>query len=178
MKKLFKIAFGAAGFALLLVIAVLAYNALRGQAGPTPGVNEAREKAPDFAMTDDEGGSVKLSDMAGKPVVLNFWASWCPPCKAEMPDFEKVYKELGGEVHFMMVNLTGASETKQAAAAFIQGQGFTFPVYYDDSQQGARAYGIRSIPTTVFIDRDGSIAATAQGMMSEAALRERIEGIR
>ena len=86
--------------------------------------------APDFTVYDANGNPVKLSDFIGKPVVLNFWASWCPPCKSEMPDFQEVYQELGGQVQFLMVNTT-VSDTMADAKAFIQSMGYTFPVFYD-----------------------------------------------
>ena len=169
-----------AGLALLIVVAVIAYNALKEKVSPDdsiPPVSASdKQAAPDFTMIDWDGNSVKLSDMKGKPVVLNFWASWCPPCKSEMPDFETVYKELGGDVQFMMVDLTdGQRETKEIGAAYIESQGYTFPVYFDTLQEGSYAYNIRSIPTTVFIDKDGNIVKEVTGAMSETALRNGID---
>ena len=77
-------------------------------------------KAPDFTVLDASGNEVHLSDFVGKPVVLNFWASWCPPCKSEMPDFEAVYQACGNDVQFLMVNLTdGNQETLTSAKAYI-----------------------------------------------------------
>ena len=76
--------------------------------------------APDFEVIDKEGNPVKLSSFFGKPIVLNFWASWCGPCQSEMPDFNEKYAELGGDVHFVMVNMTdGGRETVETASAFI-----------------------------------------------------------
>ena len=164
-----KIGLGILGFILLAVIVVNA-------SFDTPA-----EKAPDFVMIDKDGQSVKLSDILaeGKPIVLNFWASWCPPCRKEMPDFEKVYKELGNEVQFMMVNLTdGQRETVQRGAKYIEDNGHTFPVYFDTKQEGARAYGIRAIPTTLFIDKNGHITTSARGAIDEKMLRQRIELIK
>jgi len=179
MKKNLKTILGIAGFILFMAAAVFAYNALIDQAKPDDGIvseNSDKEKAPDFTMTDQDGNSVKLSDMKGKPVVLNFWASWCPPCKAEMPDFEKVYQELGRDVLFLMVNLTdGQRETKETGAQYIEDQGYTFPVFFDTNQEGAYAYNIMSIPTTFFIDGDGNIITGVQGAADESTLRKGID---
>jgi len=145
----------------------------------SPGETETREKASDFSMTDKNGNSVRLSDMAGKAIVLNFWASWCPPCRSEMPDFETAYRELGEEVQFMMVNLTdGQRETREYGENYVNGEGFTFPVFFDEEGEGASAYGIRAIPTTYFIDKDGYITTMAQGALNEQTLRQRIDMIK
>ncbi len=129
--------------------------------------------APDFIVQNADGQEISLSDMKGNPVVLNFWASWCPPCKGEMPEFQTVWEEVGSDVEFMMVDMVdGQRETMQTGSAYIEEQGYTFPVYYDVSQEAAIAYGVTSIPTTYFIDKDGNIAAGAQGAIDEATLRE------
>jgi len=142
-------------------------------------IPDPSKKAPDFTMADKAGNTVSLSDLEGKPVVLNFWASWCPPCKAEMPDFDKVYLELGDEVVFVMLNLAdGQRETAESGLRFVSDEGFSFPVYFDTHGEGALAYSVRSIPTTVFIDRDGQVAATQMGAIDENTLRKGIELIR
>lgn len=131
--------------------------------------------APDFTVYDKDGTPVKLSDMRGTPVVLNFWASWCPPCKSEMPDFDEICKEYGGKVVFMMVNLTdGQNETQESAQTFIDSMGYTFPVYFDKDSDAAYTYGIQSIPTTFFINADGCLVAYGSGAMSGDTLRQGI----
>lgn len=133
------------------------------------------DPAPDFTVYDADGKPVKLSDMKGKPVVLNFWASWCPPCKAEMPDFDAVCKEYEGKVIFMMVNLTdGERETVESARNFIHMMEYSFPVYYDTDMEASNTYGIQSIPTTFFIDADGGLVAYGSGALSENELRRGI----
>ena len=92
--------------------------------------------APDFTVFDIDGNAVKLSDFQGKPVILNFWASWCGPCKAEMPDFEKKYKELGDKVQFLMVNITSGDDF-ETAKDYIAQQGYQFPVFYDTTGEAA-----------------------------------------
>jgi len=135
--------------------------------------------APDFTMTDKDGSEVKFSNFAGKPIVLNFWASWCGPCQMEMPDFEEKYKEYGEEVQFVMVNMTdGSQETLQSATQFITEKGYTFPVYYDTKMEGAYFYSVYSLPMTYFIDADGNVVASSRGMISGENLQKGIEAIR
>ncbi len=134
-------------------------------------------RAPDFEVTDKDGNTVTLSSFFGKPIVLNFWASWCPPCKAEMPDFEAAYKELGDEVHFIMVNSTGGRETLGTAKKFLAGTDYTFPVYFDTKYDAAMTYGIGSLPTTIFIDRDGNFVTYANSMLDAEMLRRGIDMI-
>ena len=134
--------------------------------------------APDFTVTDADGNEVKLSDFAGKPVVLNFWATWCGPCKSEMPDFEKIFGEYGGQVQFMMINLTdGSRETVAGAQEYITQQGYTFPVYFDQQREAAITYGISAVPTTYFIDAEGNLVAGARGALSYEGLLDGISRI-
>lgn len=134
--------------------------------------------APNFTMLDAEGNSVELSDHIGTPIVLNFWASWCGPCKNEMPGFDSMAAELGDKVDFIMVNLTdGGRETVDGATQFIKEQGYTFPVYFDTLLEGATAYSVRSIPVTYFIDTEGNVKAYSAGSMEEETLRQGIDMI-
>lgn len=135
-------------------------------------------KAPDFTVLDSDGNSVKLSDFQGKPVILNFWASWCGPCKSEMPDFDEAYAEYGGDIHFVMVNLTdGMRETMDGAKSFIEGEGYSFPIYFDTETEAAIAYGAYSIPVTYFIDAEGNLIAQGMGALDRATLQQGIDMI-
>ena len=139
---------------------------------------EKKYPAPDFTALDEAGEEVKLSDYFGKPVVLNFWASWCPPCKSEMPDFEAAFK-VHDDVQFLMVNLTdGAEETVDTARQYVEEQGYTFPILFDTNYEAATAYMISSIPTTYFLDREGNLTAHAVGAINAAVLEKGIEMIR
>jgi thiol-disulfide isomerase/thioredoxin len=133
---------------------------------------------PDFTITDSGGNEISFSDFRGKPVVLNFWASWCPPCKQEMPEFEKLYQEFESEIQFVMLALTdGQRETTETASSFIKAQGYTFPVYFDTNREGAMMFGIQSIPTTFFIDSDGYLTDFIIGMLDESVLRRSLENL-
>ena len=134
--------------------------------------------APDFTVYDKQGNPVSLSSFKGKPVVLNFWASWCGPCKSEMPDFEQAYKELGGKVQFLMVNATdGYQETQETASSYIEGMGYTFPVYYDTKLDAINTYGIYAFPTTFFINEKGELVVYAVSALSRELLQQGIDMI-
>ncbi|NLB91419.1 MAG: TlpA family protein disulfide reductase, partial [Clostridiales bacterium] len=133
----------------------------------------------DFTFLNEKGEEVKLSDFLGKPIVLNFWASWCGPCKSEMPAFDKVYREKKEEVHFLLLNLTtalsGQGETPEKAKTFIESNGYSFPIYLDLKQEGSSQYGVMSIPTTFVLNAKGEIIDQHIGVMSEEKLLETIE---
>ncbi|MBP1559323.1 MAG: TlpA family protein disulfide reductase [Oscillospiraceae bacterium] len=134
--------------------------------------------APDITVYDEEGNAVSLSDFEGTPVVLNFWASWCGPCKGEMPDFNQVYLEYDGtvDVEFMMVNLTdGMQETKEKAMKFVEEGEFAFPVYYDTDMDGMRTYGVQAVPVTYFINAEGDLVTYAKGAIDAETLKKGIE---
>lgn len=138
-----------------------------------------RNAAPDFTVTDGGGNRVSTADLSGKPVILNFWATWCPPCRGELPAFDKLYRQYGNEVSFMMIDLTdGYRETVEGVKKFISENGYTFPVYYDTEGSAAEAYNVSSIPFTVAVGRNGNIVGTHLGAMSEAALEKLIKTVK
>ena len=140
------------------------------ETGETTGEIEEDNKfaAPDFNITDADGNTVSLSDFKGKPVVLNFWASWCDPCKSEMPHFEAAYKA-DTDVEFMMVNVT-SGDTKRNAEKLIADKGYTFPVYYDVDGTVSKTYAASPLPTTYFIDSEGYFVTYAVGALSAERL--------
>jgi cytochrome c biogenesis protein CcmG/thiol:disulfide interchange protein DsbE len=132
--------------------------------------------APNFTLESLSGDRVTLSDMRGKAIVLNLWASWCPPCRAEMPAIQRVYQEnheRGLEV--LAVNMT-AQDNLAAVETFIHEFNLTFPVLLDTGGEVGTTYLMRALPTTFFIDRDGVIQRViVGGPMSEVTLQSTVE---
>lgn len=159
-------------------ISVYDESVASGKSSTEPGKNQVQgtgKAAADFIMLDEAGENIHLSDHFGSPIVLNFWTTWCPPCRAEMPALDKAFKENGDIVDFMIVNLTdGYRDTKDGAEEYVQEDGYGFPVYFDTAGNGAKTYNIISIPTTVFIKKDGTILKTHMGALSEGKLEEYI----
>lgn len=165
-----------AAVALLLVLggAYLLYDRLLpGAKTPDAPDGGTLTGAPDVTVYDAGGQAVKLSDFRGRPVVLNFWGSWCHFCKKEMPDFDAAFNA-HPDVQFLMVD---SQESEQEGRAYVEKHGYSFPIYFDPEQNALSAYGVSGFPTTVFIDRDGKIAARANGMISADALEKGIEKI-
>ena len=137
-----------------------------------------KNPAPDFTVTDINGNKVNLSDYKGKPVVVNFWATWCYYCKVEMPDFNEAYKEYP-DVQFLMVNATdGKHETVEIAKSYIEQEKYDFDVFFDTVDRNAvRTYNVSNYPQTLFIDKDGNIVSQRIGMLSKDVLVQEIEKI-
>ena len=135
-------------------------------------------QAPNFTVYDLDGNEVNLTDFFGKPIIVNFWASWCGPCKMEMPDFNEAYQTYKNDITFLMVNMTdGSRETIEKASSFIAKSGYTFPVYYDTEYSAAITYSVSSLPTTYFIDADGYLIAHARGAIDSSTLQKGIDMI-
>ncbi len=131
--------------------------------------------APDFSLVDINGDLITLSSLRGTPLMLNFWASWCPPCKAEMPAmqhaFEKYYDQ---DFTILAINST-SQDNLDDEISFISDNNLTFPVLLDFDGQATKDYQIRSLPTSIFIDRDGRITdVVIGGPLAEALLNIRI----
>ena len=126
---------------------------------------------PNITVFDKDGNVVNLTDFRGNPVVLNFWASWCGPCKNEMPAFDEVYKEVGNDVYFVMVDMAdGVRETVESGSAYVEKMGYSFPVYYDTAHNAAYTLGISSIPMTIFLDAKGHGVTYYIGALNKDAL--------
>ena len=130
--------------------------------------------APDFELPNLNGQSVSLSDFRGKPVLVNFWASWCGPCRFEMPFIQEIYE--GWSDKGLVVLAIDMGESPSTVKDFIQSHNFSFPVLLDTNQDVALQYNIRAIPATFFIDKDGIIQGTKVGAFSSKAEIEKSLG--
>lgn len=177
MSKKTKTIIAIIGFALFIALAVGAYALLTNNTSPDTSTGETKKvTAADFTVQNIDNEAVTLSSQVGKPIILNFWASWCPPCKKEMPDLQKQFDIHKEEITFMMINLTdGQQETITSATNYIAENNYTFPIYFDTTGKAANTYNILSIPTTFFIDKNGDVVKTVNGLLTEKALAEGID---
>ena len=172
--------------ALIAVIALAAFAYPRltkraGQNQPTgPAHNPAEqmEESGDvqLTVTDATGAKITLASKKGKVLILNFWATWCPPCRRELPAFNKLADEYKDKVEFMMIGLTdGARETVDKVKKFVADNKYTFPLYFDTEKQASSAFGIRGIPVTVAIGANGKVLSKKVGAMNEDELSSMIK---
>lgn len=135
-------------------------------------------KVPDFTVSDMGDKEVNFSSYIGKPTIINFWATWCGPCKTELPYFQKLYEKYGEEINFMMINLPdGQRETVDSVKSFINLSGYTLPFYFDTSRNTSYIFDMTYIPLTVFIDSDGKYLGNHVGAMTEEMLLKYINAL-
>ena len=130
--------------------------------------------APDVEIFDADGNSIMLSSFYGKPVVLNFWATWCGPCKSEMPGFDRLYNKYKDRINFVMLNV---SDNEKTASAFLEENEYGFPVYYDKTQIASYTYGASSIPLTFVLYEGGEVYGYQIGVLPEEALEAAIKTV-
>ena len=136
----------------------------------------SKDKALDFKLKDINGKEVSLSDFKGKNVLINFWATWCPPCKAEMPDLEKLYEEnKNSDLVILAVNL---SEDKETIKSFMDKNNYNFHVLMDSNGDVAIKYDIASIPTSFFINKEGAIVQKKVGEMNLEEMRNYVASMK
>lgn len=121
---------------------------------------EDREAAPNFEAELAGGGTFILSDAVGEVTIINFWATWCPPCCEEMPAFEKLHKEYGDQLNIIAVDY---GENREVVDAFIEENGYTFPIAYDEAGSISSLYPSNGIPYTLIIDKEGNVFDTFEG---------------
>ena len=133
------------------------------------------ELAPDFSFTLPDGTVQRLSNLRGKPVLLNFWATWCPPCIEEIPTLQQAYTAAGGNLVVLGVN---RNETPEAIAAFVPKVHVTFPLIANPAGDIGDGYAVSNLPESFFINRDGTIAARHIGALNATTLQERLSRLK
>lgn len=128
------------------------------------------QKAPNFKLANLQGKQVSLSNYKGQGVVLNFWATWCGPCRQELPDFQKEHRT-GKKFKVVTVNLR---ENKKTVQDFMKRGKYTFPVLLDSKGTVSKSYGVKAVPTTIFIDKNGIVREVVVGTLTGAQLRQKI----
>jgi peroxiredoxin len=170
------------GWTLLLVgvallgVGWIAYS--QEQSGPSNGREGLTEApiagylAPDFTLKSTLGEAVTLSELHGQPVILNFWATWCPPCRAEMPQFQSASVKYNGQAIILGVD---QGEPSSVVADFGNALSITYPLLLDPDNGVNRDYGVTALPTTIFVDSQGVVREVVAGIVSQAVLEDRIE---
>lgn len=159
-------------FFLAAVLITAAVAGIAG-AGPKTGPNVGQQ-APDFKLKSVTGADVALSALRDKPVFLNFWATWCPPCRAEMPDLQAMYKKYGSRMHFLAVNV---QESTGEVTGFLKSNKYTFPVVLDNKGSVTGKYFVNGIPTSLVIDTKGVIQGKNVGALSASQLEALIRKV-
>ena len=131
--------------------------------------------APDFTLVDLDGNQISLGDFAGQPVVINFWATWCPPCQDEMPLLAGAYEREGGQVVFLAISI---NEPERAVRRFVENNDIPFVVLLDEGGKVASEYQAKSIPVTYFVNRDGQVVMRYLGQIPTHRLEDGLNRIR
>ena len=162
----------AAIIAVMLFVGI--HSARKNRAGGSVSGKLQGQVAPDFELQSLEGKNVKLSDFRGKAVLLNFWATWCGPCKIEMPWFVELQKEFGRQ-GFQIVGVAMDDASTEDIAKFVQQMGVNYPILLGKEAVGESYGGVGVLPTTFFIDRDGKLVAREFGLQSRSVFVDHIK---
>jgi peroxiredoxin len=130
----------------------------------------AGDLAPDFQLEDTKGNKVTLSDLRGKVVLVNFWATWCPPCIEEMPSMERLNEVLAGD-EFVMLAVNTESNGRSVVPAFLEKTPYTFPILYDDKGDVQKRYGVFKFPESFIVNKDGTVAEKIIGPLDWSSLK-------
>lgn len=180
-------------FIILLVGAGIGYQILTKQNKPSSDVVSEQDAdsdsdegsknadeplvAPNLTLYREDGSSISLSDLFGKPIVFNFWNSNCPPCRQEMPVFDRISRERA-DVQFVMLDCIGVmGETFESGNAFLAEANYSFPVYFDLDETASYTYGLYAFPTTLFLNAEGEVITGVQGAINEETLLKGIDMI-
>lgn len=136
------------------------------------------EAAPDFSLKTLSGETFRLSDLRGKAVFLNFWASWCGPCKKEMPDMQKFHEKHKGNVEVIAVNLTGSEMGVGKVRKYIDKYGYTYPVPLDKNSKVQGMFDVTVVPTTYFIGIDGKVIKQKRGPMTYEEMEDMLQKVK
>lgn len=148
----------------IIVVALVLWRFGQPPVGPYEG-----ERAPQATLTLlDSGERIELSSLRGKPVFINFWATWCLPCREEMPAIQALYDEHPGAFHVVAVS----DEPAETVRAYVEEFGFTFPIYLDPRGEMGRAYHVLAMPTSLFLDEAGVIRARHIGQMTREQMEQ------
>ncbi len=160
--------------AVIVILGLIAYEYTGSRSGPPVG-----EAAPDFTVPMLDGAEFTLSEHRGQIIVLDFWATWCPPCKASLPALERVYRAHAGEadVFVASVNTDRANAQRDTVPGFMAQRKLTFPVLFDQGMRISQTYNVKSIPTMVVVGRDGAVHAVQVGLPANSvdAIAEHLE---
>jgi len=145
--------------------------------GATTAAPQVGFPAPDFELDSPGGGPIRLSDYRGQVVLVNVWASWCPPCRAEMPDLQRVYTQRRDEGFVVLAVNATAGDTAAAAQAFFTAQQLSFPLLLDSDGQFSATYQVQLLPTSILIDRDGIVRGRFTGAINAALLNSELDAL-
>jgi peroxiredoxin len=178
--------------ALLVLIGLVAYGAYdylhssspesgsmaeAGETGPETGIRKG-QLAPDFALEDLQGNTVRLSDFRGKITLVNFWATWCPPCRAEMPHLKKFYEDYHSkDVVILGVNMTTIEKNPDNPQKFAKEEQLAFPIVLDREGAVMQTYRVVSYPTTYLLDSGGVVRETFHGPMDYDMMKKAVSRI-
>ena len=165
----------------VIVLVLLAVLAVFAWSDTTLANEESRVLVPDFALVNSAGETFRLSDYRGQIVVLNFWASWCPPCRAEMPEFQELhteFEESGEAVLFLLNQIDGRQETAKKGTEYLESNNLTMTNLLDYGSVGRQIFGIPGLPTTVVVDAEGYMSGYVVGATTKATVLQMVEEAR